>query len=348
MLKLAHILTATTSLPRLEQLHLLAEEDDRIICLGTPGMDHPVLQRATVVESSFLWRRAAGKLASILEGTDVLLAWDLQAAKTASCVAEKQGSKVLAYPDLMEHARCLPALIAGTEAGKWNLAVPSSPDQERLVTQGIAPAHAFVLPACSQSADNDQQMRCSVRQELGLEDQHRLLVAPSPIYGSAGHRWAVWAMEMLCMVTDNLRIMIPGDGPARKAVQAFAATLGAKDDIFFTGNRFSQSQCIAAADIVLLLHESPGATATLPSAMAAGKPIVASNVPDLAWYAPDEECALLASVKDPRHTAAQVLRLLESPQEAEHLAKTAKNKARQDFCPTKIRERLLEICKSLP
>lgn len=73
-------------------------------------------------------------------------------------------------------------------------------------------------------------------------------------------------------------VVLVGDGPERTALMAIAQELGLGERVHFLGHRDDVFELLAAMDVFVLPSVSEGMSNTLLEAMAAGVPVVASDV----------------------------------------------------------------------
>jgi len=86
------------------------------------------------------------------------------------------------------------------------------------------------------------------------------------------------------------RLVIVGDGPERKSLEAMAATLGIADDVRFTGHLPEPRLEYAGFDLFALSSETEQMPLSVLEAMAAYLPIVATDVGDIrVMLAPENE-----------------------------------------------------------
>jgi phosphatidylinositol alpha-mannosyltransferase len=141
----------------------------------------------------------------------------------------------------------------------------------------------------------------------------------------------------------GIRLVIVGDGPDRPAVESLARELGVS--VVFAG-RVSDGDLPAyyqAADVVCspaLGDESFGLV--LLEAMAAGRPIVATNIAGYAELLGPAHCARLAAADDPASLAGELCAVLEHPELARTLGEQAAIAAQQ-YDWRVIAQRLEEI-----
>jgi phosphatidylinositol alpha-mannosyltransferase len=121
-----------------------------------------------------------------------------------------------------------------------------------------------------------------------------------------------------------VQLVIVGGGPDRPAVESLAREL--RVTVIFAG-RVSDADLpryYQAADVVCspaLGDESFGLV--LLEAMAAGRPIVATNIAGYAELLGPANCARLAAVDDPASLAAELCAVLEDPELARTLGEQA-------------------------
>jgi len=76
----------------------------------------------------------------------------------------------------------------------------------------------------------------------------------------------------------KVRIVIVGDGHLRKALEAKADEFGIADRVVFTGNREDADVVYAGLDVVALTSLNEGTPLSLIEAMAAGRPVISTEV----------------------------------------------------------------------
>jgi glycosyltransferase involved in cell wall biosynthesis len=107
------------------------------------------------------------------------------------------------------------------------------------------------------------------------------------------------------------RLRLVGDGPARPAVEALAASLGLAGDVDFLGERDDLPALLAGADVFLLPSASESFGLAALESLASGVPVVASNVGGLPEVVTDGEVGFLHAAGDVAAMSASALRLLE-------------------------------------
>jgi glycosyltransferase involved in cell wall biosynthesis len=107
--------------------------------------------------------------------------------------------------------------------------------------------------------------------------------------------------------------VLVGDGPDRPAVEEEVKRLGLESTVELLGERDDVPQLLGTADVFVLSSHSEGLPMSILEAMAAGVPVVASNVGGVPEVVVDGDTGLLVPPGDPKSLAAAIERLLEDP-----------------------------------
>src|SRR5207248_3814804 len=112
----------------------------------------------------------------------------------------------------------------------------------------------------------------------------------------------------------HARLVLVGDGPERAGVEAQVRELNLGEKVRFLGTRKDVAQLLHGADLFLLTSVSEGIPLTVIEAMAAGLPVVATDVGGLREVVADGLTGLLAPAKDAAALADCVWRLAGDPE----------------------------------
>jgi len=108
----------------------------------------------------------------------------------------------------------------------------------------------------------------------------------------------LWAFELLRAVRGNVLFLIAGEGPERPRLQQFAAQLGLENHVRFLGRRTDIPQLLAASDLFWLASDYEGMSNSVMEAMAAGLPVIASDIPPNRELVVPHETGFLVPVGD--------------------------------------------------
>ena len=136
----------------------------------------------------------------------------------------------------------------------------------------------------------------------------------------------------------NLRVVIAGEGPEHAPLAALggAQLLGARDDI---------PLLLAAADLYCQPSHREGLGLAIIEAMAAGLPVVASDVGGIPELIPDSETGVLVPVGDFTALRQALSRLSTDPQQRAALGQRARERAVVCFSEERMRQQTRELYK---
>jgi glycosyltransferase involved in cell wall biosynthesis len=127
------------------------------------------------------------------------------------------------------------------------------------------------------------------------------------------------------------RAVLVGDGPDRPEVDAAVRSLGLADRVALAGSRADVPDLLAAADLFVLSSRSEGAPFSILEAMAAGLPVVASEVGGVAELVAQGETGVLVPAGDPAPLADALRALLADRGLRSRLGAAGRARARERF-----------------
>src|SRR5207302_5425406 len=86
------------------------------------------------------------------------------------------------------------------------------------------------------------------------------------------------AVRLIVDAEPDFRLDVVGDGPSRSELTVLASELGLTDHVRFLGERSDVPQILSEAGLFMLSSLSEGISLTILEAMAAGLPVVATDV----------------------------------------------------------------------
>ena len=131
------------------------------------------------------------------------------------------------------------------------------------------------------------------------------------------------------------RLVVVGDGAERGALTEHARSLGLADRVIFTGNCTSPEKLLSCFDIFALSSDTEQMPLSILEAMAAAKPIAATNVGDVANMVAAENHPYVVE-RDAGRLAQAILALLDDPGLAAGLGKANAQRARETFAQQRM------------
>jgi glycosyltransferase involved in cell wall biosynthesis len=142
------------------------------------------------------------------------------------------------------------------------------------------PAEKFtVIPSGVPSARPSDVLRADLLRELHLPPDARLIGVIGRLVPEKRVRELIWAADLLRVLHDNLRMLIIGTGPLRTELEQYARLASDLDHIRFLGERDDVWRIMPHLDVLWNGSDNRSVSITMLEAMAAGVPVVASDVP---------------------------------------------------------------------
>jgi glycosyltransferase involved in cell wall biosynthesis len=138
----------------------------------------------------------------------------------------------------------------------------------------------------------------AARRELGAGPDDFVLVQVARLDYLKDHATAVRTLARVVGEVPRARLVLVGDGPERPAVEAQVRELGLGDRVRLLGSRGDVARLLHGADLFLLTSVSEGIPLTVLEAMAAGLPVVATDVGGLREVVEDGSTGFLAPARD--------------------------------------------------
>ena len=155
------------------------------------------------------------------------------------------------------------------------------------------------------------------------EGSSKTLIMVSRFVASKDQMTVLRAMRIL---PDDVKLIFVGDGENLESCKDFAMSQGLSDRILFTGNQSDVNTWIAKANVGIQSSNWEGFGLTAVELMAAGKPVVATDVEGLRQVV--EGAGLLFPVGDEECLAAMVTRLLEDESYYKQIAERCSERAK--------------------
>lgn len=159
----------------------------------------------------------------------------------------------------------------------------------------------------------------------------RLITSVGRLMPPKGHGYLISAMPHLISQVDNVRLLLAGDGDLKASLEQLCQDLKVQDVISFLGSRSDVPDILALSDVFVLPSVSEGTSLALLEAMAASKPIVATDIPGNRTVLSHGHNCLLVPPRDPEKLAEAISFLLDHPKIAAEYGLNAYQDACQRF-----------------
>jgi glycosyltransferase involved in cell wall biosynthesis len=165
-------------------------------------------------------------------------------------------------------------------AGKTNQFVTNNPAVRDYCAKFGLPAGKFTIIANGVAAVSQSRVsRSQLLQELQLPEDARLIGVIGRLWPQKRVTDLIWAADLLRVLHDNMRLLVIGDGPQRPQLERFARLASDLDHIRFLGQRSDVERIFPHLDVLWQGSAYEGQANTVLEAMAAGVPVIASDIP---------------------------------------------------------------------
>jgi len=157
--------------------------------------------------------------------------------------------------------------------------------------------------------------QCRVRSELGLAKSGTLLVTAGRLTQQKGIDVLLEALALVAV--ENLHLVIMGVGEAESSLRALTKRLNLDARVFFVGYRHDLPKLLGAFDLYVHPARFEGMPNALLEAMAAARPIVATNVDGNRDLIENGIHGWLVAPEDPAEMAKAITDAITNPDEAQ-------------------------------
>ena len=316
-------------------------------CLRDAGIPLTVLGKRLRFDPIALW-----KLRALVRrlNPEVLHSWLFAANAACRLIAGRQpGLRVVVSE------RCVDSWKSG-----WQLRLDRRQIQrtDRLVANsagvaafyrdlGIPNEKLVIVPNGIEIPTEPIADRETVLAELGFGPDTRIVGYVGRLARQKRVKDLVWAMQLLKQLTDRVCLLIIGDGPERQRLEELARHLNCDHLIRFTGHREDANRLMQHLDVFWLASDFEGMSNSVMEAMAAGVPVVATDIAPNRELVRDGETGYLVKVKDAAGFAQFTDRILADAAFASQLGTAGQQRMRQHFGVTKMIDAYARLYRDL-
>jgi glycosyltransferase involved in cell wall biosynthesis len=205
----------------------------------------------------------------------------------------------------------------------------------RVIADGVAP--------CRPTSTTRRQLLS----ELGLPEGSRLIAVVGRLARRRRIKDAIWAADLLKVIRDDIHLLVIGDGPHRARLRTFRDQVVIRDKVRFLGRRRDTPRILPHCDALWSPEAFGNPSGAVLQAMAAGVPVVATDIPVTRELVIAESTGYLIPVGDRAALARHTQRLLEDPDLARRLGRGGQDRVAAEFTVEKMVQRHAELYREL-
>ena len=267
----------------------------------------------------------------------------------------RAAARACGVPRIVASERCVDPwktdgqLIVDRLLTRWtSRIVVNSPAVRDFYTDRGLPAGLFdVIPNGVPPPRASAITRAQLLAELGLPQDVWLVGLVGRLWRQKRIKDAIWATDLLKVIRDDVHLLILGEGPQRERLEKFRTQVRIRDKVHFLGHRDDAADLVPHFDVLLSTSGYEGQSNAILEAMAAGVPVVASDIPGTRDLVVHGETGYLVPVGDRAGFARYINRLLDHRDLADTLGQSARCRAAEHFSVEKMIARYADLYRTL-
>ena len=164
------------------------------------------------------------------------------------------------------------------------------------------------------------------REELGIKPDEKVITIIGRLHQQKGHCYFLKAAQIIGKKKPNVKFLVVGDGPLENQLRGMSNDLKIGKNIIFTGLRNDIPQILAMSDISVLTSLREGFSITVLESMAAGKPVIATNVGRNSEIIEHEKTGFIIPAQSPENLASYSLNIINNQELAKKMGQEAKKR----------------------
>lgn len=210
----------------------------------------------------------------------------------------------------------------------------------------------LIYNAVDLSKYNNQRNQ-SIRRELGISDPAILVGMVGRLTVWKGHKDFIRAAEKVAGQKGNVKFIIVGDTVFEKQsyldhLKKLVQDLDLAEQVIFTGFRSDIAEVMQSLDIFVLASNLPEPFGrVIIEAMAAGKPVVATNLGGVPEIVIDKVTGFLVPPSNPEKMAIKILELINDKEKRNLIGKAGRKRVEELFAIEKYVEKFTNLYMSL-
>ncbi len=203
-------------------------------------------------------------------------------------------------------------------------------------------ANAVEIP--QEPAAGERERLC---QSVGIPSQARLIGVLGRLWPQKRIKDAIWAADLLKVVRDDVHLIVLGDGPQRARLERFRDQVEIRDRVHLLGHRDDAIAWLPHLLCLWCTSEYEGQSNSVLEALAAGIPVVATDIPGNRDLVVDGHSGLLFPVGDRAKLARCTMQLLEDTNLARRLADAGRQHVASAFALPRMLSEYRDLYRQL-
>ncbi len=182
---------------------------------------------------------------------------------------------------------------------------------------------------------------------IPLKNSKKIVINVGRFAEAKDHLTLLSAVHKVLQKRDDLHLVLVGDGELRSAIEMKIDELGLGNHVSLLGSRSDVDKLMPSADIFVLSSKREGLPMVLMEAMSSGLPVVATDVGGIAELVHNNVNGALVPPQNADSLAEAINTILEHPNKALQMGKSARNLIINRYSLDKISESYAALYNSI-
>lgn len=235
--------------------------------------------------------------------------------------------------------RILDRAITNSQLVQMMTAVSEDTRLESIDKEGIHPRKIVTIPNgvnLKRFAVNlSRQEYDSLYKDIGVDESAIIVTTVARLYPVKGHKYLLEAIPSILTVMSNVHFLFIGEGPLMKQLEQDVSRAGLSNNVHLLGARSDIPQILTISHLFVLPSLWEGLPNAILEAMAAGLPVVSTDVNGCTEVVEDEETGLLVPPANPGRMTDAILSILQDEAKATSFGIAGRDRARREFSQDK-------------
>lgn len=170
-----------------------------------------------------------------------------------------------------------------------------------------------------------------IQKELGIPHEATVITCVANLAPNKGQQFLLAAFDEAFQKRQDVFLLLVGEGDEREHLLSQREALASKKQILFLGRRGDVPNILAASDIFVLPTLFEGMSIAILEAMASGKAIITTNIPENKPLIPDDRFGRLVPPQSISELATELTRLERDTALRLTLGKAAQERSQEHF-----------------
>ena len=291
---------------------------------------------------------------------DPIAAWRLSQAfqSTRPDLIHTWGETALNYGLAVQSKSALPLVSNLYEAPRssfWNwhrntfsgqathTVVPNRRVEQECLQYGFRKQDISIIPLSVAGQINGHVSREHFFSELAIPTNAQLIAIAGPLVRRKRIHDAIWCFELVRTIEQRAHLLVFGNGPDRYRLERYTRLVSDSDAVTFLGYRPDMLELLPHVDILWQPGEETTLAGVMLEAMAAGVPVVASDVPVHREVIDDSHTGYLFPIGSRAGCARQTQWLLTDPEKRASITAAAAEWTTKAYSPTTAAQAYADI-----